>query len=178
MILLMMLFYLNDFIDDPDTIKDLIFILIIIFLFNLLGIIILGDSGSYLLSLYLGLYLIDLSNLNILISPFFIVLLLWYPCFELLFSMIRRKIKKKDSIYPDTYHLHQILYKFISKKNNFIQNLNHFITSFIIIIYNFIFFLIAFNFHNHTKNIIFIILINLIVYIFSYNFLKKKINNR
>ncbi len=178
MILLMMLFHINDFVHDSNTIKDLIFILFLIFIFNLFGIIILGDSGSYLLSLYLGLYLIKLSNLNILISPFFIVLLLWYPCFELLFSIIRRKIKNKDSYIPDTHHLHQMLYKFISSKNNFKQNLNHFITTFIIIIYNFIFFSIAFGFHNHTQNITYIILLNLIVYIFSYNVLKKKIKNR
>ena len=113
MILLMMLFHINDFVHDSNTIKDLIFILFLIFIFNLFGIIILGDSGSYLLSLYLGLYLIKLSNLNILISPFFIVLLLWYPCFELLFSIIRRKIKNKDSYIPDTHHLHQMLYKLI-----------------------------------------------------------------
>ncbi len=178
MILLMMLFHLNDFIHDSDNIKDLLFILFLIFLFNLFGIIILGDSGSYLLSLYLGLYLIELSNLNMLISPFFIVLLLWYPCFELLFSIIRRKIKKKNSYNPDTHHLHQMLYKFVSSKNNFHQNFNHFITSLIIIFYNFVSFSIAFGFHNHTQNITFVILVNIFVYIYSYNLLLKKIKNR
>ena len=178
MILLMVLFQLDDFIDDANTLKDLIFILFIVFLFNLFGIIILGDSGSYLLSLYLGLYLIELSNLNMSISPFFIVLLVWYPCFEVLFSIIRRKIKKMDSYHPDTRHLHQMLYRFVSSKNNFKKNFNHFITSFIIIIYNFVSFSIAFGFHNHTQNISFVILINIFVYIFSYNFLLKKIKNR
>ncbi len=63
-------------------------LLLIILAFNLNGKIILGDSGSYILGLFVGIYLINFSNQNIAVSPFFIILLLWYPCFELLFSMI------------------------------------------------------------------------------------------
>ena len=78
-------------LDDFDLIKNLVLILIILFCLNSLGIIYMGDSGAYLLSLFIGYILINFSSNNLSISPYFIIVLLWYPCFELLFSMIRRK---------------------------------------------------------------------------------------
>tara|TARA_B100000700_G_C14469041_1_gene589765 strand:- start:49 stop:597 length:549 start_codon:yes stop_codon:yes gene_type:complete len=174
-IFLLILFYLRNYIDDADTIANLTYVLTVLLIFNLFGVIILGDSGSYLLSLFLGLKLIELANSNVLISPYFIVLLLWYPCFELLFSIIRRLMKGKESYNPDTKHLHQMLYRFIYSLNNFKQNVNHFLTSFIIIIYNLISFLIGINFHNHTETIIYIVATNIVVYLVLYNFLKIKL---
>ena len=70
-----------------------------------------GD-WSILLSLFTGLYLINFSQ-NFALSPYFIILLLWYPCFELLFSMIRRIRKKLKTYKPDNFHLHQFIYKLI-----------------------------------------------------------------
>ena len=174
-ILLMLLINFSDLISDINSIKNLTYVLSIIILFNFFGIVILGDSGSYLLSLYLGLHLIEFSNTNILISPYFVILLLWYPCFELLFSMIRRQIKNKESYNPDTQHLHQLIYKIITTTNNFKTNFNHFFTSFIILFYNLISFIIGFKFYNHTITLVCIIMINVSVYIISYNFLKLKL---
>ena len=100
---------------ETDFIISLILILSIILLFNLFGLIYMGDSGAYLLSIFSGIYLINFSFNNQDISPFFIILLLWYPCFELLFSMIRRFVKKSKTYKPDTRHLHQLIYYFIKK---------------------------------------------------------------
>jgi UDP-N-acetylmuramyl pentapeptide phosphotransferase/UDP-N-acetylglucosamine-1-phosphate transferase len=65
--------------------KELIY-LIIIFLFvlflNLRNQLFLGDNGSYSLGFFLGFILIKIYNLNDNLSPYFIILLLWYPCFE------------------------------------------------------------------------------------------------
>ncbi len=174
-IFLLILIYLGSYIGDKNAIINLAFVIIILLVFNLFGIIILGDSGSYLLSLFLGLNLIELNNSNILISPYFIILLLWYPCFELLFSIIRRSSKGKVSYNPDTNHLHQMLYRFISSSNNLKQNLNHFITSFIIIFYNLFSFIIGIKFYSHTETLIYIVTANIIVYLVSYNFLKIKL---
>ena len=69
----------------------------LILLLNLCGFIYMGDSGAYLLSSFTGIYLINFSYNNEYISPFLIVVLLWYPCFELLFSMIRRFIDKSET---------------------------------------------------------------------------------
>ena len=61
--------------------------------------------------------------INNFISPYFIILLIWYPCFELLFSMIRRIVLNFYSYEPDTMHLHQMILKIINnnlklKSNN------------------------------------------------------------
>ena len=125
--------------------------------------------------MFLGLNLIELANANILISPYFVILLLWYPCFELLFSIIRRSAKGKVSYNPDTNHLHQMLYRFISSSSNLKQNLNHFIASFIIIFYNLFSFIIGIKFYSHTETLIYIVTANVIVYLLSYNFLKIKL---
>ena len=174
-IFLFILIYLGSYIGDKNAIINLAFVIIILLVFNLFGVIILGDSGSYLLSLFLGLNLIELANANILISPYFVILLLWYPCFELLFSIIRRSAKGKVSYNPDTDHLHQMLYRFISSSNNLKQNLNHFITSFIIIFYNLFSFIIGIKFYSHTQTLVYIVTANVIVYLVSYNFLKIKL---
>ncbi len=174
-IFILMLINFTGFINNAESIKNLSYIVFILLIFNLFGILILGDSGSYLLSLYLGLHLIEFSNSSILISPYFVVLLLWYPCFELLFSIIRRQINGLNSYNPDTQHLHQMIYKYVSSKNNLEQNTNHFITTFIIIIYNLFSFIIAFKFYYHTDILVYLIVNNVIVYVLSYNFLKAKI---
>lgn len=164
---------------SPERIIDynffitLIILLIVIILFNSFGLIILGDSGAYLLSIFLGIYLIDYSNLNFGISPYLIILLLWYPCFELLFSMTRRFLKKKNSYLPDTEHLHQIIYLAIKSKYNFKEKLNHIITSILIISFNLIIFTVAMNFIFSTKVISFLILFNLFCYVLIYFYLKK-----
>ena len=49
-----------------------------------------GDSGAYILGLFFGFTLIHFSNDNIDISPIYILVLLWYPAFENLFSILRK----------------------------------------------------------------------------------------
>ena len=90
--------------------------MIILLLFNLNGNLILGDSGSYAIGLFIGIYLISFAANNPWLSPFLVISLIWYPCFELLFSMIRRS-KSRKMYKPDTDHYHQLLFKFlISRK--------------------------------------------------------------
>ena len=57
----------------------------------------LGDGGSFLFGSIFSLILIEfyLNNPGT-ISSFFIVLLLWYPAFENLFSIIRKFYLKGD----------------------------------------------------------------------------------
>ena len=81
----------------------------------------LGDSGSYSLSFVTGVTLINIYNLNQQITPYFIILLLWYPCFENLFSIFRKIISKKNPLKPDNGHLHYHLYSFLLK-NISLQN--------------------------------------------------------
>ena len=133
-----------------------------------------GDSGAYLLSLFTGIYLINFSNENFIISPYLVVLLLWYPCFELLFSMIRRSFKMQKTYKPDTHHLHQLVYNFFKFKFKLKNNLIiHFYSSFAINLYSLLIFLIAIYYKYESKFIISFILLNVIIYIFIYQILKK-----
>ena len=176
--LIVYLFILFNFPDNSyvntDFLSNLSIILSIILIFNLFGFLYMGDSGAYLLSILSGIYLINFSYNNDYISPFFIILLLWYPCFELLFSMIRRFKNKSKTYKPDTSHLHQFIYNFIKKNLNFQDKIIHFSTSILINSYNLLIFTFAINFIYSSKALILTIILNIFVYISSYVFFKKK----
>ena len=74
-----------------------------------------GDSGAYTLGLIFSCLLINLNQQTSEISPFFIVLLAWYPSYELLFSMVRKFKFGLSPIKPDNKHFHQLVYFYISK---------------------------------------------------------------
>ena len=123
-----------------------------------------------------GIFLIDVAFNNPAISPYFIIILVWYPCFELLFSMIRRFFKKIKTYEPDTTHLHHLVYSKIKiyfkiKKNN----ISHLLTNILINFYNLLCFYISTKYIYSSKILVTIFLINILVYISSYNYLKKKI---
>ena len=159
---------------EKQFLQNLIIVLSILLTLNLAGFLYMGDSGAYLLSLFTGIYLINFSNENFIISPYLVILLLWYPCFELLFSMIRRSFKMQKTYEPDTYHLHQLVYNFFKFKFKLKNNLIiHFYSSFAINLYSFLIFLIAIHYKYESKYIISFILLNVIIYIFIYQILKK-----
>ena len=93
MMSLFILDYHNDgiFLTDKIFLKIIFFSLLIFFIFNLLGYVYLGDSGSYLISLLIGVYLIKFYSLNPNYSSlYYIACLLWYPAFENFYSISRR----------------------------------------------------------------------------------------
>ena len=170
------LIFFNNSMPFINNFYELIFILSFILILNVFGIIILGDSGAYLISVFLGIYLIDFANQNYIISPYFVVLLLWYPCFELLFSMTRRVTSNLETYNPDTNHLHQLFYIKIFKRNKLDFRINHFLVSIIINLYNFVSFYLGSKFFNDSKILILITLFNISIYIFVYSLLKR--NNK
>ncbi len=161
---------------DKDFVINLILVLSFLLILNLLGYLYLGDSGAYLISLFTGLYLIEFSSDNSFISPYLVIIFLWYPCFELLFSIIRRSNKSKKAYKPDTFHLHQYIYFYVKKKlDNVNYLLSHFISSFLINFYNLIIFIISLNFMYNSEILIYILVINITVYLLTYKILKKKL---
>jgi len=154
--------------------KILIFTLSIIFILNLLNKIYLGDGGSYLLSFVIGIGIIQLYSQNTQISALFIVLLLWYPCFENLFSIMRKLYQKKSPLHPDNKHFHQLAFNFIKKrfkiKNNLLSNN---ITSILIISYNMGVLFLGSLYIHHTNYQVLIIVFNILFYIFLYQKLDK-----
>ena len=145
---------------------QLILLLSFLLTLNILNKTQLGDGGSYLLSFFTAIYLIQIANDNITISPYFIILLLWYPCFENLFSIIRKIYQKQKISNADNLHLHQLIFLFLKKKK--ISNINN-LTGVIIVIYNLFSFLIAVSYVDKTKIILVVLLVNVSFYIYLYN---------
>ena len=99
-----------------DKIIFLLYAFLVVLIFNLFNQFFIGDSGAYSLSLFIGFLLIKIYSLNLGMSPYFIILLLWYPCFENLFSIIRKAVANKSILNPDNQHLHQYIFVFLKKK--------------------------------------------------------------
>jgi UDP-N-acetylmuramyl pentapeptide phosphotransferase/UDP-N-acetylglucosamine-1-phosphate transferase len=154
--------------------KKVIFVLFIIYILNAFELLYLGDNGSYFLSIFSGIFLIDFyNNNNLFVSPFFIILLLWYPCFELLFTISRRLLKKKSSFFPDNLHLHYLLATFFKNRFNLKKKNSDIFASLSVGIYNYFIFYYSINFISKTKNLITIILINILLYSIIYIILKN-----
>jgi len=146
------------------------FLLISLLLLNIFNKIFLGDNGSYLLGFIFSIIGISLSNKYYQISPYFIILLFWYPCFENLFSIIRKKLQKISFVYPDNDHLHQLLFKYLSLNKMGIKNklhLNNF-TSLIILIFQIPFFIIGSMYFNKTNVQIILIFSAVFCYVIAY----------
>ena len=146
-------------------IKLILFLLFLLIL-NIYNKTQLGDGGSYLLAFFSAIYLIKVANDNNFISPYFIILLLWYPCFENLFSIVRKIFQNKKVSKADNLHLHQLIFTFFKKKK--LSNINN-LTGLIITIYNTIIFLISIPHVNDTKFVLIVIMTNILFYIFLYN---------
>lgn len=109
---------LNDYFILNDSLFMFILIILILLLFlNFLNKLFLGDNGAYMISFFIGFYLITIYNQNFQnITPYFVILLLWYPCFENLFSILRKIYYKKNPLTPDNHHLHHYLYLVVKNK--------------------------------------------------------------
>ena len=107
-----------------------------------------------------------MNNPNI--SPYFIIVLLWYPCFEILFSILRKFKFKKSPIKPDTKHLHQLVFFYISKTFKINDNVNNTLSANLINFYNLLIFGIASLNINNSQLQIFILLISIFLYCYIY----------
>jgi UDP-N-acetylmuramyl pentapeptide phosphotransferase/UDP-N-acetylglucosamine-1-phosphate transferase len=76
------------------------------------GIIFLGDGGAYLIGSLIAILSILIVLRNKDISPWFPAMLLIYPIWETIFSIYRRRFKKKKSaLKADNLHLHTLILK-------------------------------------------------------------------
>ena len=153
---------------DSGLVLSWISFLLFIYLLNLFNKLFLGDSGTYFLGFSYAILLIMIHNKNLSISPFFIILLLWYPGFEILFSIIRKINSKISPLSPDTEHLHQIIFIYLNRtffKKKIYANI---ISANIINLYNIIIFCIAINDVSKTGLQIMLIMINISIYIITY----------
>ena len=149
--------------------------LVVIYIFNFFGKIYLGDGGAYLISFAIGVTLIKFSNDNYLVSPYYIVALLWYPAYENLFSIIRKKILKKTPSTPDNEHLHQFIYLYLDKSFNIDKNFSNTLSGILICLYNLFYFLFIFDEYHQTETLAYSIIFNVLFYNLLYFLLRKKL---
>tara|TARA_B100000989_G_scaffold44627_1_gene28448 strand:- start:64 stop:1092 length:1029 start_codon:yes stop_codon:yes gene_type:complete len=165
---------------EDNFINLLIFSLSILFILNFFNLLLLGDNGSYLISVFVGIYLIDLANNNVLISPYFVMNLLWYPAYETLFSIIRKVSTKKSALSPDNLHLHQLVYVYLKDKIPYKYYANS-LSGILINIYNLIIFYFASQDYSNTKYQLILFCFSFIIYNFLYlalnSYQKKKLIN-
>ena len=153
-----------------------IFCLSLLYLLNFFKQLFIGDSGAYFLGFLYAYFLIKIFSIDPTISPFYIILLLWYPCFEILFSIIRKINFNKSPLRPDNRHFHQVVYLFIkklTKKNKINSNT---LSANIINFYNLIIIFLGSLNINNSQYQIFLIIINVILYIFIYLRIRDTLN--
>tara|TARA_B110000027_G_C16041820_1_gene265751 strand:- start:65 stop:634 length:570 start_codon:yes stop_codon:yes gene_type:complete len=154
--------------------KVILLSLLVVFIFNFFGKLFLGDSGSYLIAFVMGYLLINFSNINQPVSPYFVACMLWYPAYENLFSIIRKTTKRNSPTAADNKHLHQLLFTFIKKKLPYSNNSLNTLSGLIINFFNLLIFLFAATFFNNSKQLIILILISIFLYNYLYFYLKRK----
>jgi UDP-N-acetylmuramyl pentapeptide phosphotransferase/UDP-N-acetylglucosamine-1-phosphate transferase len=127
----------NSIISD-QSINLIILILLLLLLLNIFNVLMLGDSGAYLLGFFIGFLIISSHRSNPDISPYFFISLIWYPCFENLFSILRKLNREFSPLKPDSKHLHQLVLFFLTKKFNLKLILANNLSSGIICFFNFL----------------------------------------
>ena len=160
----------NDLTLDKSLNIKIILFLLTIYLMNFFNKLQLGDGGTYLIGFFSAFYVIDFISSNPLVSPYFAVLVLWYPCFENLFSISRKKYQKKNISDADNLHLHHNVFLFLKIKN--FKNLNN-LTGLILNLSNLLFILLGTNYFNSTKHLVLLIFLNVSIYILFYNIFIK-----
>jgi UDP-N-acetylmuramyl pentapeptide phosphotransferase/UDP-N-acetylglucosamine-1-phosphate transferase len=178
-IILGILYFINSQNSNVDYIKySILFSIIVCFsvlFFNFpKAKIFLGDGGAYFLGSTISLIVIELSNLNKIISPFFFASILFYIFFEVFFSFFRKIFFLSSSpLKPDKKHLHMLFFKFIFSRAKKIEKANYLTGLFINFFYIFLIFPLLFFYKDKIFCQIYFLIL-LIIYLFSYFYVKEK----
>jgi UDP-N-acetylmuramyl pentapeptide phosphotransferase/UDP-N-acetylglucosamine-1-phosphate transferase len=152
----------------------IIFCLIIFLAFNYpLGLIFLGDSSAYLVSMFTGIVLFGTFEIVEDLNPFFALLVLFYPCCEVIFSFIRKYFFDKTSPFnPDKFHLHLMVYFIINNKLNNNKLSNNLVMP-ILTPFTILPSVLGFLFYNNSLLLLYCFLFFIVFYIFIYYFVRK-----
>jgi len=128
------IYFLADLYQDEE-IKNWSMFLIMLSLFFLVlnfpfGKLFLGDSGSYLYAFLSGSTIIMLFERNSEAPTLLALLVLAYPITEIMFSIIRKSLKKFSPMAPDNLHIHQLIYDKLNGEKKFRNNLAAIIMAF------------------------------------------------
>jgi UDP-GlcNAc:undecaprenyl-phosphate/decaprenyl-phosphate GlcNAc-1-phosphate transferase len=136
--------------------------------------IFLGDGGAYFLGSIISLIVIEISNLNKIISPFFFACILFYVFFEVFFSFFRKIFFYRFSpIKPDNQHLHMLFFKFIFTNVKDFEKANYLTGLIINIFYLFLMLPLFFLYKDKIFCQMYFLTL-LIIYLLFYLFLNRK----
>ena len=130
------------------------------------GKIFLGDGGAYLLGFIVALIGIFLASTYEDISPWYIIAIFIYPVWEVLFSIIRKLYIGISPLSPDSYHLHMLIYRQLTKNNP--------LTTLFILSSSLPFMIFSTFYHNSSKTNIAISACFIVCYLVLYYLLYKK----
>jgi len=81
------------------------------------GLIFLGDGGAYMLGFIVAVIGIFLAGKYVKVSPWYILAVFIYPVWEVVFSIARKLLSGRSPMEPDSYHLHMLVYRQLTKNN-------------------------------------------------------------
>ena len=166
------LLFLNKNSSENINLILIILCLSIFYISNFFNQSFLGDNGVYLISLFSGIYVINFINIQNSLNPLIAINLLWYPAYENLFTIMRRKIMKSKVDAADRNHFHILFKEFLSKRIKKIKNLNS-LSGLILNLFNLSGICLSVMYKNNAYILSLIIIINLFFYNFIYLKLKK-----
>ena len=128
------IYFLADLYQDEEIKNWSIFLILLSLFFLVLnfpfGKFFLGDSGSYLYAFLSGSTIIMLFERNAEAPTLLALLVLAYPITEIIFSIIRKSLKKFSPMAPDNLHIHQLIYNKLNGNKKFRNNLAALIMAF------------------------------------------------
>ena len=164
---------ISDQIISNQNFYLILWLMLLVLFLNIFNILMIGDGGAYLLGFLLGFVIITSHENNPNISPYFYISIIWYPCFENLFSILRKLNKKFSPLNPDNKHLHQLVFFFVKEKINLSTILSNNLSSAILIFFNFSIIYISSLNPSSTMYQVKLILCSIIFYITGYFMLNK-----
>ena len=136
------------------------------------GSVFLGDGGAYFLGALIAGIAVLLPERNADVSPFFIMLTIIYPFYELLRSTVRRIFGKGVSVLePDDQHLHSLVFKIVSFRVKIVRPLQNSFASLLVLLLPFSCCVWAIKFYDKRM----LLIIGICVFILIYEFATKKI---
>ena len=121
------IYFLADLYQDEEIKNWSIFLILLSLFFLVLnfpfGKFFLGDSGSYIYAFLSGSTIIMLFERNTEAPTLLALLVLAYPITEIVFSIIRKSLKKFSPMAPDNLHIHQLIFNKLNGNKKFRNNL-------------------------------------------------------
>ena len=121
------IYFLADLYQDEEIKNWSVFIILLSLFFLVLnfpfGKFFLGDSGSYLYAFLSGSTIIMLFERNAEAPTLLALLVLAYPITEIVFSIIRKSLKKFSPMAPDNLHIHQLIFNKLNGNKKLRNNL-------------------------------------------------------